>query len=186
MLAFEVSRNGSTIGTHSLKFTRTGSRLTVLIEARFRIGLGPITLFRYSHRGEEVWQDGRFQSLVTETNDNGTPHQVHAERGADGVTIRTPGQPDLLAPANAVPLTHWAQAAMQARLFNPETGKLLAETARPSGPGSVKLANGQAIRATGYKLAGEAPIEDWYDSAGTWAALDARGKDGSAIAYRRT
>lgn len=185
MLAFEVSRNGRSIGTHTLKFTRSGTRLTVLIDAHFRVGLGPITLFHYSHSGEEIWHSGQFQSLVTETNDNGTAYQLQAERGATCVTIRATGQPDLLAPANAVPLTHWAQAAMRARLFNPETGKLLAETARASGPGSVTLADGKAILATGYTLAGEAPMKDWYDTAGNWAALDALGKDGSSIAYRR-
>jgi hypothetical protein len=185
MLAFDVRRNGHAIGTHTLKFTRAGARLTVAIEARFRIGLGPITLFRYTHRGEEVWHDGQFQSLATETDDNGTPHQVRAQRTAGGIAIRATGQPDVVAPVSALPLTHWAQAAMHAPLFNPETGKLLDETARPCGPGSVTLADGKAISATGYTLAGEAPIKDWYDVNGNWAALDATGKDGSAIAYRR-
>ncbi len=184
-LAFDVRRNGRSIGTHTITFDRAGGRLAVLIEAQFRVGLGPITLFHYSHHGEEIWRDGQFHSLATETDDNGTPHQLRAERAAAGVRIQIAGRPDLVAPADALPLTHWAQAAMHTRLFNPETGQVLAETARPSGAGSVTLANGRAIPATGYKLAGEAPITDWYDASGNWAALDAIGRDGSAIAYRR-
>jgi hypothetical protein len=184
-LTFEVRRNGAAIGTHALTFSRGAGRVCVAIDAQFRVGLGPITLFRYTHRGEEIWQDGQFLSLVTETNHNGTLYRVRAERTAGGISIQAAGQPPVLAPAGTLPLTHWAQAAMHTRLFNPETGQLLAETARASGPGSVALADGRAIPATAYTLAGEAPIKDWYDAGGNWAALDAVGKDGSAIAYRR-
>jgi len=40
-----------------------------------------------------------------------------------------------------LPLTHWNQACMQSRLFNPQDGKLLPETARLEGPDSVALAH---------------------------------------------
>ena len=159
--------------------------MRVAIDAQFRVGFGPITLFRYTHQGVEQWRGGRFYSLVTETDDNGTRHSVNAQRGPDGIVIKAAGQPDVLAPETALPLTHWSVAAMKTRLFNPETGKMLEETARAAGAGTVTLADGQAIPATGYTLAGEAPIKDWYDDSGMWAALDAVGRDGSHIAYRR-
>jgi hypothetical protein len=184
-LKFKVMRNGSEIGTHTLSFSRSAGTLRVMIEAEFRVGFGPIRLFHYSHRGLEQWRDGQFQSLATETNDNGTRRQVRAVRGPDGILIKATGEPDVMAPSGALPLTHWAVAAMHAKLFNPETGKLLQETARPAGVGTVTLVDGTAIPVTGYALAGEAPIKDWYDSSNTWAALDALARDGSRIAYRR-
>jgi hypothetical protein len=184
-IAFAVTRNGSAIGSHTLTFQRAGQDLRVLIEAKFHVGFGPITFFRYEHRGVEQWRNGQFVSLQTDTNENGRIFRVRAERRAAGVAIAATNLADQLAPATALPLTHWAQQAMHAPLFNPQTGKILAETARPIGQGTVELANGKPIAATGYTLAGEAPIKDWYDTAGTWAALDAVGKDGSQIAYRR-
>jgi hypothetical protein len=184
-LVFDVSRNGSKIGTHRLDFSRSGDALTVRIDAEFRVGFGPITLFRYRHQGVERWDGGTFTSLDTATNENGRLFEVHAKRVTAGIEIRATDRPDQLAPAASLPLTHWALAAMKTPLFNPQTGKMLTETAQLRGTGTVALADGKPIAVTGYKLAGEAPIEDWYDSRGVWAALDATGSDGSSITYRR-
>jgi hypothetical protein len=184
-LAFQVCRNGSTIGTHRLDFTQSAGALTVNIDAAFRVGLGFITFYRYHHRGVEQWRDGRFQSLDTETDDNGRQFRVRAQRVGAGILIQATDLRDQIVPAEALPLTHWAVAAMSAPLFNPQTGKLLRETVKPQGRAMVTLADGSPIEATGYALAGEAPIHDWYDKRQVWAALDARGADGSAITYRR-
>ncbi len=184
-LNFQVSRNGSPIGTHGLAFSRRGGDLTVQIDAAFRVGFGFITFYRYHHVGVERWRDGRFESLETTTDDNGRHFQVRARRIAGGVAIEATGVPNQVVAGDALPLTHWAMAAMTAPLFNPETGKMLREQAQPRGAGMVRLADGRTIRATGFTLKGEAPIEDWYDESRVWAALDAIGQDGSRITYRR-
>jgi hypothetical protein len=184
-LAFQVSRNGSEIGTHKLGFVREGNTLSVHIDAQFRVHFGPLTFYRYHHQGVEQWRDGAFASLETTTNDNGTQFAVHAARTAAGVSIRATGMADQVAPPDALPLTHWALADMHAPLFNPEDGKLIKETLQIRGPSTVALANGTQIAATRFVLAGAAPIDDFYDSDKIWAALDAIGKDGSKITYRR-
>jgi len=184
-LTFQVSRNGAPIGAHRLAFSRSGADLTVQIDAAFQVGFGFITFYRYRHTGVERWRDGRFEALETTTDDNGRMFRVRAHRAPSGVLIQATGVADQTAPANALPLTHWAMAAMMAPLFNPQTGKMLRETAQPRGPGRVALANGTSIKATGFSLQGEAPIEDWYDDSRVWAALDAVGQDGSRITYRR-
>ncbi len=184
-LAFDVSRNGSKIGTHTLHFEREAGTMRVHIAADFRVGFGFITLFRYRHRALEEWRDGHFWALDTETDSNGKHYSVEARRTGQGVAIRATHLADALAPANALPLTHWSQAAMQAPLFNPQTGEMLHETARPAGAGTVESASGQPISAMRYTLAGKLPMADWYDTGGLWAALDATAQDGSAITYRR-
>jgi hypothetical protein len=184
-LAFQVSRNGSEIGTHTLAFVRNGDTLSVHIDAKFRVHFGPITFYRYHHQGVEQWRNGAFASLETSTDDNGSRFAVHAARTANHVLIRATGMADQMAPADALPLTHWALETTQAALFNPETGKLLQETLQTRGPSTVALANGTRIAATRVALGGIAPIEDFYDSDRVWAALDAIGKDGSHISYRR-
>jgi hypothetical protein len=185
-LEFQVSRDGSPIGTHSLAFSRAAGALTVRIAASFCVGFGPITFYRYRHTGLEHWQDGRFMALETDTNDGGSIYRVRAKRTDAGIAIEVNGAAAHLARPDTLPLTHWALADMSAPLFNPETGKILGETARKQGPGTVALADGRKIAATGYALAGDAPIEDWYDEASVWAALDAVGRDGSKITYRRS
>ena len=184
-ILFLVRRNGSDIGRHSVSFTRTGTRLTAHIEAQFRVGFGPITFYRYHHRATEIWRDGHFISFESQTDDNGTRLEVQAHRGPSGIAISATNQANVTAAPDALPLTHWAVAAMSAPLFNPENGKKLREVAHARGPGTVRLADGKQIQAVSYTLAGEAPIEDWYDDRSVWAALDATGKDGSKITYRR-
>jgi hypothetical protein len=184
-LHFDVARNGSHIGTHVVRFSRQGDVLTVNIDAEFRVGFGPITFFRYHHSGIETWKAGQFVSLHTRTDDNGTQRQVSAVRQANGILIRGSDVPDRLALPDTLPLTHWAIAAMSAPVFNPETGKELAEQARHLGASTVSLADGKQIPATRFALTGEAQITDWYDESRVWAALQAQAKDGSVINYKR-
>lgn len=185
-LDFVVSRNGSRIGTHALRFSSDGADLVVAIDVHFRVGFGPITFYRYAHHGEERWRDGRFLSLDTQTDDNGRSHVVAARAMAGGVSVRATGRPDANLPAGAQPLTHWAVSDMHTTLFNPETGEKLSLTLEPKGPGLVDLASGAKVEATGYRLAGAAPIEDWYDDSEVWTALNASAQDGSRIEYRRS
>ena len=133
-VAFQVARNGSLIGTHTLRSERRGPALRVHIAADFRVGFGFITLFRYHHQALEYWQDGQFMALDTATNSNGKLFHVHAERTPSGIAIQAADLPDRVVAGTALPLTHWAQAAMHAPLFNPQTGEMLPETARRKAP----------------------------------------------------
>jgi hypothetical protein len=184
-IAFEVVRHGSVIGTHGVRFESSGNRLLAHIDVQMRVGFGPITFFRYRHQGVEQWEDGVFLSLETQTDNNGEALSVSARRTADGVEIRTKGGALSLAPAAALPLTHWNVACMRAPLFNPQDGVLLTETASFAGHDTVALANGSQVPATRYALAGAAPIDDWYEADRTWTALRAQVQDGSILTYRR-
>ena len=152
-LVFQVSRNGSPIGLHRVDFSTGGGALTARIDAAFKVGFGFITFYRYHHQAEERWLDGSFHTLHSITDDNGSRFEVHATRVSNGILIRATGLPDQLVAANALPLTHWAIAAMGAPLFNPETGKMLREAATSRGTGTVTLADGTPISATATRWA---------------------------------
>ncbi len=184
-VAFEVIRHGSVIGTHAVRFEVKGRRLLAHIDVNMRVGFGPITFFRYRHQGVEEWEDGVFQSLETRTDNNGEALSVSAKRIDGGVEIHTRDSAPKLAPAGALPLTHWNLACMSAPLFNPQDGMTLTETASFVGHDTVALANGSEVPATRYALKGAAPIDDWYEADRTWTALRAQVKDGSIVTYRR-
>jgi hypothetical protein len=185
-VAFQVRRHGSIIGMHEVVFERAGGTLRAKIDCRLRVKFGPITLFRYHHLGVEQWQDGKFVSLETETDNDGTSLGLTARATAAGVAISTRDGTSFLAPPNALPLTHWNVACMNATLFNPQDGRILPERAACEGHDTVTLADGRAVAATRYALKGEAPIDDWYDGTRTWTALRAQVKDGSTLDYQRT
>lgn len=49
-LSFRVMRNDSQIGTHVLTFATTDGLRTIRVATDIRVGLGPITFYRYTHR----------------------------------------------------------------------------------------------------------------------------------------
>lgn len=184
-LAFAVLRKDSEIGTHALRFATDGDTLTVAIDVRMRVGLGPITLFRYRHTGTERYRGGRFESLETETDNDGEPLRVSARREGERVVVRTATGEVKQYGAAALPLTHWNPACMAAPLFNPQDGLPMDLRVVRRGPAEVALADGKLVTATRFSLTGAATLDDFYDSADIWTALRAVAKDGSVLEYRR-
>ncbi|WP_300573032.1 DUF6134 family protein [Phenylobacterium sp.] len=183
-LAFAVFRGQDKVGEHLMRFSPSGSGLTVSTEVEMRVKLGPIPVFRYAHTATERWRDNRFASLATRTDTNGKVEQVKAEATGSGVAIEGPSG-RLTAPAAAAPLTHWNAAALSGPLFNPQLGKIMKVRTARAGRESVQLADGRSIPATRWTLRGEAEIDNWYDAAGAWAGLRGRLEDGSTMIYRR-
>jgi hypothetical protein len=185
-LVFAIVRNGQTIGQHTVTFKGDAGDFTVDIDAFLLVKIGPIPVFHFHHQATEHWRDGLFASLHSQSVSNGKHEQVTAARTTSGVTISTGAGRTLMAAPDALPLTHWNQAALSSPLFNPQTGALLKESIARQGGESVQLADGRAIDATRYSLSGEADIIDWYDSKGVWTALRAKVLDGSHVDYRRS
>ena len=183
-LAFAAFRNGVRVGEHEMSFSGAADDVAVRTEVSLVVKLGPVPVYRYTHRALERWRGGRFSSLETTTNGNGKLQRVEARRGADAVVIETAGGL-VKAPANASPLTHWKAATLSSPLFNPQEGKLLRLTARRAGVEQIRLASGELISATRWSLRGESQIDNWYDQGGAWAALRGRLTDGSTMEYRR-
>jgi hypothetical protein len=183
-LAFAVFRGKDKVGEHVMRFSRSGSGLTVSTEVEMRVKLGPIPVFRYAHTATERWRGDNFASLTTRTDTNGKIEQVKAEATPTGVAIEGPGG-RLTAPAAAAPLTHWNTAALDRPLFNPQLGKIMKVRTARVGRESVQLADGQSIPASRWTIRGEAEIDNWYDSAGAWAGLRGKLEDGSTMIYRR-
>lgn len=183
-LAFAVYRNGIRVGEHEMTFSGAGEDVAVRTEVSLVVKLGPVPVYRYTHRALERWRGGRFSSLETATDGNGKLQRVEARRGVDAVVIEAAGR-RINAPADALPLTHWKAAALSGPLFNPQEGKMLRLTARRGGVEQIKLADGELVAATRWSLRGESQIDDWYDQGGAWAALRGRLSDGSTMEYRR-
>jgi len=183
-LAFIAVRNGHKIGEQHMTFDRDDG-LTVRTEVEMAVKLGPIRIYSYRHEATERWRDGRFQSLETQTNDNGKSLRVSARREKSTVTISPAAGGALQASGDILPFTHWNREIAKAPLFNPQDGKLLRETVTAAAPGFVLLADGSSLKGQGVVFRGDASIEDWYDLDGVWTGLKGRLKDGSTLEYRR-
>ena len=184
-LAFDVWLGKRQLGTHDLVFHPSpdgGLVVDVMVDIAFRVG--PITLYRYSHRAQERWAGGQVTRLSTTTLDNGTRHRVEGQRAAGGLMIEADGKPAYLAPADALPATHWNRRELDGPLINTQNGELLRPHIAAEGPGTVTTASGRPLRVNRYALSGPVALTLWYDEAQEWAGLSFT-KAGSEVRYAR-
>ncbi len=184
-LRFAVTRDGSWIGQHTIRFRQDSTTLEVEIDVDIVVRLGPIVLYRYALKGREVWRNGAFVSLDSATNDDGTQSRVKAMRTTNHVAVEASAASRVLFSPDAIPLTHWNRLCMERPLFDPQSGEAIESSVLLRGEDNVPLADGSAIRATRYSLVGKVALDDWYDTGHHWTALRAPGRDGSTIEYRR-
>jgi hypothetical protein len=170
-LGFQVFRNGARIGEHRMSFSGDAAARTVTTEVAMTVKLGPVPIFKYTHKAVERWAGGEWVSLETATNSNGKRQSVSA-RAMDGFVRIEGADGAVRGPADAVPLSHWNQASFGRPMFNPQDGKML----------KVRCAE---VRPGHWTIRGEAEIDDFYDPTGAWLALMCKVFEGSIIVYRR-
>jgi hypothetical protein len=189
-IAFDVLRNGSSIGQHHLSFSQSGDALNVNIAIELLVKFAGITLFRYSLQGVERWQGGTFQSLDSSVNYNGDRLQVHAEKTAGGYSVvginhdnPAKNMPEYTAPPDTLPLTYWNKKMLNGTILNIQTAHCYKVTVTPAGWNALPTANGGTITAQRYDLTGKLDLSVWYDNQSAWSGLEFQ-KSGD-IAYRK-
>src|SRR4029453_2405158 len=174
-LTFAVYRNGEPIGRH-------GSDLTGSTPIDFAVKVMGFTAYRYTHRGQEVWNGDAFQSASTQTDDNGTKYTVRAQRTADGIDVqRTSGREVM--PAGTLPTSHWnVRQIGQTTLLNTQNGAQARIQVTPLGREKVKTATGW-VDANHYRYSGDVTKDQWFDDRGRWVKTTFKASDGSTIEY---
>jgi Family of unknown function (DUF6134) len=185
VLGFDVVRGKSKIGTHVLTFNQAGDNLIVNIAVGLKVGVGPITLFRYIHHATEVWKNGQLFSLDTKTDDNGNPNTVTGRRTETGFMVDGTKAPRYIAPDNAIPATHWNRHMLDGPMINTQDGRLMHPTITQMGNDAIPVVRGGTIMADHFALSGDAVLDTWYDSTPSWAGLSFKAGDGSPIVYER-
>lgn len=183
-LAFHIIRNGSTIGEHTVTFSRTGDALTVAVAADIVIGFGPIAFFRYKHRAVVVSEGDRVVSIDAVTDHDGSPQHMTARRNERGLMVQGSKAAEYLAPPHTMPGTHWDRAMLDGPFINTEDGRLMRPTVSLVGTERVDVTGG-SVEAQHYALRGDADLDTFYDLTPRWVGLRFAAKDGSEIRYFR-
>jgi len=183
-LGFRLLRDDSEIGLHTVTFDTMGDTLAVLVEVNILVKLGPIAIYRYSHRGVERWQGRRYLGLETRTDHDGEPHWMRAVATDEGLVVEGSKAQRYVAPPGVFGTTYWNQDMLRDQVISSEDGRLftIKRTALDIEP--VPLATGSTIPARHYNIAGGLQLDLWYDTAGQWAHL-AFNRYGATIVYQR-
>jgi hypothetical protein len=175
-IAFRIMRQGSQVGTHSVRFRDEGDLLRARTEMRIRVTLAGFTVFRFTQDTDEAWRGDRLVSLESRADRNGTPGACSATGEMNGLRLRgTAGE--ALLPPNAAPLTWWRAATLlrDTPLFDVREGRAVAPRLE-----RTPQAGGQRIKLIGGEGADVA-----YDARGNWTFFATTGEDGSSVTYER-
>ena len=142
------------------------------------------TLFRFTHRSEEVWRAGRLMSLKSETLEHGETLRVEGAATPQGFRVVSKGGPSIASAATLTSNSLWTPAVLeQATVVDAQHGGIIGVSARKFADEEIMIA-GRPVRATRYTfitpyLAGSI----WYDQENVWVRGEFE-RDGSNIQYQ--
>ena len=175
-IRFRVLREGSVIGSHRVLFRDGADGMVARTEVDIAVRLMGFTVFRYTHRFEEVWAGGKLRGVASRTDRNGRVTEASARVEGGGLLVTGP-EGVLRLPAEAAPLSWWDPGRFDRRpLFDANTGKpLRLQWQREPAAGGATL----------WRASGEAEGEGRYAADGTWLDWRTHGEDGSTVTYER-
>lgn len=198
---FTVYRNGQPIGSHTLAFQNSGEQRAVSTSIDFAVKALGMTVYRYSHRGNEIWNGSTLQSIDTKTDDNGKQFAMKARQSGNQLAVeRKAAEPAAgsamndqglsrngtvveTLPATMLPSTHWnLNQVKQSTLLNTQYGTPSKVKITDLGRETIKTAS-HTIEATHYRYSGDITMDQWFDDRGRWVKAAFKAFDGSEIEY---
>jgi len=168
-LDFDVIRKGKDIGDHSYKFTGSANALSVQVTTDIVVKVPIIrtTAYSFKHNSVEKWSGNKLVKVSSETNDDGTPHQLNT--GGNGV----------------LPASLWNIDAMHnGKLLNTIDGTIMPVRVSDLGAEAVTVKSGQ-INAHHFRLSKGLNRDLWFDNEGNLARVAFKADDGSTVTYIR-
>jgi hypothetical protein len=185
-IAFQVSRKGDPMGSHVLTFATQGNQTTVQVAIDLKVTIALIPVFRYTHRNRELWRDGRLVEIETTTDEDGDKLFARGRAQADGFAVEGSAGKRVF-PADVMTTSWWNPEVVKRReILNTQDGAALPVAVTPRGSERIPTAAGE-IAAERFDVAGEVPLELWFDDKQVLARIRFRArKDGSVIDYLRS
>jgi hypothetical protein len=181
-LDFTVLKDGDAIGHHQIELVRNGDQQNVSIKTDIVVKVVYVPVYRFEHRGSEVWQNGHLVSLRSQTNDDGEKHTLQAAAKDDRLEVTGDGTVSQ-ASDEIIPASLWNRDLVnQTALLNTLTGKQMAIKVADLGADPVRV-HGSTVPAQHYKVTGELERELWYDQSDRLVLVKFTAKDKSEISY---
>jgi hypothetical protein len=172
-LDFAVFRNGSEIGHHRLDIRQDGERTVVDVDILLEVGIGPLVLYRYTHRNTEIWENGTFQSFDSVTDDDGTAYAVRARRDGTLTTVERDHDEDYtFDDPSILPTTYWNDKLVSSsQLLDTQKGRLM-EVAVETGDWQTIQTETGSVEARRFDISGDLNVSVWYDRDGRWTKMN--------------
>ena len=177
---YTLSRNGDIVGQQRIDLVRDDGKLTVVSDTQLDVKFLGFNLYGFRQHVEEVWQDGALLSLISDSDDDGTPKKVTMARQGERLVGDYNGRARDVS-ARLITSTFWNVDAVQQKvILDCFKGKERDVTVEDRGETTVKLPSGE-VKARHYVVDGELARELWYDADGILVSGQMVAKDGSIV-----
>jgi len=178
------------IGYHYFDVTATKNNKTRIVsEARFDIEFLFITVYSYSHKNTELWNNNCLFSMDAVTDDNGDDLKVVITSEQSGVKVET-NNSTMTADACIRSFAYWNPDLIKYnQLINSQTGEIIDIEYSYMGSEIIQVKN-HSISADRIQLKGkdkqgvDIEIDLWYSDNKQWLALRSRLENGSYLHYK--
>lgn len=176
---FDISREGSKIGTDTFDILRKGDVVTVKAKTHIQVKIAFITAYRYDHAETGVWKGSQLVSFNATTDDNGKPHVVKASASGNKVALSADGAASA-EPRSVQPASLWgAEISRQGEIFDPADGKRMNIQVEDLGKETLRL-HGVPRELQHIRFSGEFARDLWFDQDGL-VKMSMLGSDNSKI-----
>jgi hypothetical protein len=180
---FAVTRDGSPIGTTTIRVSREGDATIVRTATHIAVKIAFITVYRYDETETDRWAGDRLIAMRASTDDNGTIHNVEAWRTGDALSVEANGMAREIVPS-VIPANPWNAALVRQNVaLNPQSGQLTSVSVVDRGEDQLIL-DGRPTTAHHYTIMTTFPQDVWYDQSHRLVKVEMHGSDGSTIQYR--
>ena len=182
VLAFDIVRNGEAIGTHTYHFDHSGNRTEVRIKTDINFRLFFIPVYRFEHESKEVWQNGKLDSLESNTNENGTPVKLQVHRDEDSLMVYGEDG-NLHVDREIIPASLWNRLVLdRSQTLTTISGNVKKFEVDYVGEAELDV-RGHKVTTQHFRLTGEFERELWYDKDDVLVGVRFEASDGSTVAY---
>ena len=176
---FDVSMDGKSIGTHQFVLEQQENNQQLLkSNAKFNVKFLSITVFRYQHLADEIWESDCLRKLDARTEENSKVTLVNGVQENQSFKVAAQKLTQIAAEC-VMTFAYWnPKILQQKKLLNPQTGDYLATTISSLGKQTITV-RGQPMTAEQYKIdTAKFKINIWYNAEGDWVALQSTTPDG--------
>ncbi len=182
-LDFTIVREGSEIGTHSIRFQNMGDDFIVRLSSTIEVTILGVAVYRRVEEHVEEWQDGRLVSFTGFTDDDGRRYDVQVKVEGTGLKVSGSAGTTFSAPG-LLPATYWnIDTVGSTQLIDAKTGRIVNVTVAEGEPLRVQ-AGEREIDVIRYRMTGDEPRDLWYDEDGKWLGMSFETRDGSIVEFR--
>ncbi|MBF0167976.1 MAG: hypothetical protein HQL45_10135 [Alphaproteobacteria bacterium] len=194
VLDYTVLRDGSPIGSHTVKLERNGSRTLVNVKSDIEVKVLFVSAYRFVQKSTEEWENGKLVRLVSKTHDDGPDYELSVDKAAEALNVsaaksvkgkaETPENGGKsVAPQTVLPASLWnADTVRQTQLLNTIHGQVMKVTVAEQGREAVAV-KGSQVQAAHYAIRGELERDLWIDAEGNVVQYQFKDRTGSQISY---